>query len=170
LERDVQGVHRGARSDNFRSEGLTAIAIIVASRTTLVEEVSKFRNVTNHLGITSLLSRLLGEFVPDVEPLTILLVNALTTNLDLNIVDDVVTDPVEPTELGTRTITTLELHLRESGLEVHTIDQVTITLDGASDLLTEVRGTIERVFDGLHSKVGVTSVHHFEEGNLRITS
>jgi hypothetical protein len=162
LERDVQGVHRGARSDNFRSEGLTAIAIIVASRTTLVEEVSKFRNVTNHLGITSLFTRLLGELVPDVEPLTVLLVDALTTNFNLNIVDDVVANPVEPTELGTRTITRLELYLRESGLEVHAVNQVTITLDGASDLLTEVRGTIERVLNGLHSKVGVSAIYNLE--------
>jgi hypothetical protein len=122
LERDVESVHRGARSDDFRGEGFTAIAIIVASRTTLVEEVSKFRNVTNHLGVTGLFASFLGEFVPDVEPLTILFVNALTTDFDFNIFDDVVTDPVEPSELSTRAVRRLELYLRKSSLEVHTID------------------------------------------------
>ncbi len=39
LEGDVESVHGGARSDGFRSEGFTAIAIIVAGRATLVEEV-----------------------------------------------------------------------------------------------------------------------------------
>jgi hypothetical protein len=122
LERDVESVHRGARSDDFRGEGFTAIAIIVASRTTLVEEVSKFRNVTNHLGVTGLFTRFLGEFVPDVEPLTILFVNALTTDFDFDVFDDVVTDPVEPSELSTRAVRRLELYLRKSSLEVHTID------------------------------------------------
>jgi hypothetical protein len=116
LERNVESVHRGARSDYFRSEGLTAIAVIVASRATLVQEVSEFRDITNHLGVTSLLARFLGKLVPDVEPLTIVLVNTLATNFNLNILDDVVTDPVEPTELSTRTVAWLELYLGESSL------------------------------------------------------
>jgi hypothetical protein len=42
-------------------------------------------------------------------------------------------------------------------------------LDGASHLLAEVRGTIERVLDGLHGEVGVAAVDHLEECNLRVT-
>jgi hypothetical protein len=122
LERDVEGVHRGAAGNHFRGEGLTAIAVIVASGATLVEEVGEFRDVTNHLGVAGLLTRLLGEFVPDVEPVTIVLVNALTTDFDFDVVDDVVANPVEPAELGTRAVRRLELYLRESGLEVHTVD------------------------------------------------
>jgi hypothetical protein len=122
LERDVESVHRCAAGDDFRGERFTAIAIIVASRTTLVEEVSEFRNVTNHLSITSLFTRFLGEFVPDVEPLTVLFVNALTTDFNLHVLNEVVTDPIEPAELSTRTITGLELYLRKSSLEVHAVD------------------------------------------------
>jgi hypothetical protein len=43
-------------------------------------------------------------------------------------------------------------------------------LDGASNLLAEVRGTVERVFNGLHSEVGVSAVNNLEESNLRVTS
>ena len=170
LERDVQGVHRGARGDDLRGEGLTAIAVVVASRATLVQEVRELGHIANHLGITGLLASLLSELVPNVEPVTILLVDALTTDLNLNIIDDVVTDPVEPTELSARTVRHLQLNLRQGGLEVHTVDQITIALNGAGDLLAEVRGAVKRVLDRLHGKVGVAAVHHLEESDLRVAS
>ena len=100
LQRDVEGVHRGARGDDLGGERLTAIAIVVARRATLVEEVRELGHVADHLGITGLLTRLLGKLVPDVKPITVVLVNALATDLNLDIVNEVVTDPVEPTELG----------------------------------------------------------------------
>ena len=104
LQRDVQGVHRGAAGDNFRGEGFTAIAVIVARGSTLVQQVGELRDVADHLSITSLLSRFLGEFVPNVEPVTIVLVDTLSTDFDFNVVDQVVTNPVQPTELSTRAI------------------------------------------------------------------
>jgi len=100
LQRDVEGVHRGARGDDLGGERLTTVAIVVARRAALVEEVRELGHVADHLGIASLLTRLLGELVPDVKPITVVLVDALATNLDLDVVDEVVTDPVEPTELG----------------------------------------------------------------------
>ncbi len=170
LQGDVQSVHGGAAGDHLRGEGLTAIAVIVASAATLVEQVGELRDIANHLGVAGLLTRLLGELIPDVEPLAILLVDALATDFDLNILDDVVTDPVEPAELGARAVGGLELHLGESRLEVHAVDQITIALDSASDLLAEVRGTVERVLNGLHGEVSVAAVNHLEECNLGVTS
>jgi len=170
LQRDVQGVHRGARGDDLGGEGLTAIAIVVARRTALVQEVGELRDVADHLGITGLLASLLGELVPDVHPVTVLLVDALTTDLNLNIVDHVVTDPVQPAELSARTVGRLKGDLRQGGLQVHAVDQITVALDGAGDLLAEVRGTVEGVLDRLHRKVGVTTVHHLEESDLRVAS
>ena len=170
LQRDVQGVHRRARGDDLRGEGLTAIAVVVASRATLVQEVRKLGYIANHLGITGLLAGLLSELVPNVKPVTVLLVNALTTDLNLNIIDDVVTDPVEPTELSARTVRRLELHLRQGSLEVHAVDQITVALNRAGNLLAKVRGAVKRVLDGLHGEVGVAAVHHLEESDLRVAS
>ena len=163
LERDVEGVFRGALLDFIRGVGDSSTAVSVAGFTTLDEGVDELRNVTNHLGITSLLSRFLGEFVPDVEPVTIVLVDTLTTNFDFDVLDDVVTRPVQPSELSTRAVTGLESDLREGSLEIHAVDQITITLDGASDLLAKVGGTIERVFNGFHGKVGVTTVNNLKD-------
>jgi hypothetical protein len=127
-------------------------------------------DVTNHLGITGLLTRLLGEFIPDVEPLAVVLVDTLTTDFEFNGLNEVVANPVEPTELSTRTVSGLESYLRESGLEVDTVDQVTVTLDSAGYTLAEARGTVERVLNGLHGEVGVTTVDNLEEGDLGVTS
>lgn len=168
LEGDVQGVHRCARGDNLRRQGLATIAVIVASGAALVEQVGEFRDVTNHLGVTSLLARLLGELIPDVQPLSVLLVDALTTDLDLDVVDEVVADPVEPAELGTRAVSRLKLNLGKSGLQVHAVDQITVALDSAGNLLAEVGGAVERVLDGLHREVSVATVHDLKNTEYQI--
>ena len=163
LQRNVQSVHRRAAGNDLRGKRLTAIAVVVTARTTLVDQVGQLRDVTDHLGVTGLLSRLLRELVPNVEPVTIMLINTLATDLNLNVADDVVTNPVEPSELSTRAVRRLELNLRQSSLEVHAVDQITITLNGAGDLLAEVRSTVERVLDRLHREVGVTTIHDLED-------
>lgn len=170
LEGNIQGIFGGAVEDLGRRVGLTASAVIVAALTTLHEQVGELRDVTYHLGITSLLTRLLGEFIPDVEPLAVVLINALTTDFELNGLNEVVTNPVEPAELSTRTVRALEGDLRESGLEVDTVDQITVTLDSAGYTLAEARGTVKRVLNGLHGEVGVTTVDYLEEGDLGVTS
>jgi len=168
LQRDVQGVHRGARGDDLGGEGLTAIAIVVAARTALVQEVGELGDVADHLGITGLLASLLGELVPDVHPVTVLLVDTLTTDLNLDVVDDVVTDPVQPTELSTRAIGRLQGNLGKGGLEVHAVDQITVALNGAGDLLAEVRGAVKRVLDRLHGKVSVATIDNLKKGDLGV--
>jgi len=104
-----------------------------------------------------------------MHPVTIVLVDALATDFNLNVVDQVVTNPVQPTELSTRAIGYLQSNLRQSGLEVHAMNQITVTLNGAGDFLAEVGGTIEGVLNGLHGEVSVTSVHDFKKCNLGVT-
>jgi len=164
LQRNVQSVLRGARGNLVEGVGLRVVrAGSVAALATLDEQVDELRHVANHLGITGLLARLLGELVPDVEPVTIVLVNLLATNLNIHVVDQVVTDPVEPAELGARAIRGRKGHLGESGLEVDTVDQVTITGDGALDLLAKVGSAREGLLNGLHGKVGVATVDDLED-------
>jgi hypothetical protein len=170
LQRDVQSVHRGAAGERPQRSGARRRSSHCrkcchpgrAGWSAQARCPPSWRN--------RLLAGLLGELIPDVQPLAILLVDALATDFDLNILDDVVTDPVEPAELGTRAVAGLELHLGESGLQVHTVDQITVALDSAGDLLAEVRGAVERVLNGLHGEVGVAAVHHLEKSNLRVTS
>jgi hypothetical protein len=170
LEGDVESVLRGALADLVGAVGLTSNAVIIAILATLGDQVGELGNVTNHLGVTSLLARLLGELIPDVEPLTIMLIDTLTADLELNLLDEVVTRPVQPTELGTRAIRSGDGHLREGSLEVHAVDQVTVTLDSAGNSLAKARGTVEGVLDGLHGEVSVATVNRLEESNLRVSS
>ena len=169
LEGDVEGVLRGAVADDLRGVGLTANAVGITADTTLLDDVGELGDVTNHLGVTGLLAGLLGELVPDLEPVTVVLVNALTTDLKLNGADKVVANPVEPAELSTRTVSGGDNDRGESGLEVHTVDEITVALDGTGHLLGEVGGTVEGVLNGLHSEVRVTTVHNLPESDLGVT-
>ena len=85
LERDVQRVLRRAVGDLREGVGLAARAGIVAGLATLYEHVHELRNVANHLRIAGLLARLLREFIPDLEPVTVVTVDALAADLKLNI-------------------------------------------------------------------------------------
>ena len=162
LQWDVQGVHGGARGDDLGRQWLTTIAVVVARRATLVQEVRELGDVADHLRIAGLLASLLRKLVPDVHPVTVLLINALTTNLNLDIIDEVVTNPVEPTELRARAVRRLKGDLRQGGLQVHAVNQITVALDGAGDLLAKVRGAVERVLDRLHGEVGVTTIYNLK--------
>ena len=168
LQRDVQSVLRGASEELGRGVGLAASALVVAILTTLHDQIGQVGHVTHHLGVAGLLTGLLGELVPDVQPVTIVLVNALTTDLELDVVDQIVANPVEPAELSTRTVRGLELHLGQSGLQVHAVDQVAVALDSAGHLVTEARVAVEGILNGLHREVGVTAVHRLEESDLGI--
>jgi hypothetical protein len=168
LEGDVEGVLRGAVLDLVGGVRLARGAVVVAGLAALNDQVGELGDVANHLGIAGLLARLLGELIPDVEPLTVVLVDALTTDLELDLADEVVANPVEPAELRTRAVRGEELDLGEGGLEVHTVDQVTVALNSDSDLLAEARRAVERVLDGLHGEVGVAAVHDLEESDLGV--
>ena len=104
LERDVEGVCRCTVEELCRLVGLTAGTVIIACLTTLDEKVRELGDITNHLGITGLFASLLRELIPDVEPVAIVLINALATDFNLNRLDKIVTNPVEPAELCTRAV------------------------------------------------------------------
>jgi hypothetical protein len=127
--------------------------------------LGELRNITNHVSISILVTSSLAQLVPDVEPLTIVLINLLSTNFENNVVDELVSEPVDPTELSRR-----NRDSRDSDLEVGTVDEITVSRDGAGDLLSEVSVTVEGLLNGLHREVGVASVDDLEESNLRVAS
>jgi len=105
LQRDVQSVLRGALQHLGRCVWLgVGGARLVAILTTLNQQVGQLWDIADHLGVTGLLTRGLGQLIPDLEPVTVVLVDLLTTDLNVDVVDQVVANPVEPAELGTRAI------------------------------------------------------------------
>jgi hypothetical protein len=89
------------------------------------------------------------------------LVNALTTDLDLNVLEEAETDVVDPATAS---------ECREVDLEVDAVDQITVAGDLSHDGAGEPSSTVEGVGDGLNRKIRVTTVDYLEEGNLRVTS
>ena len=170
LEGDVQGVLGRAVADLGGGAGLgVGGAVRVARLTALDDQVDEGGNVANHLGVARLLTGLLGELVPDLEPVTVVLVDLLAANLNVDVVDQVVANPVEPAELGAAAVAGLELNLGERALEVDTVDQIAVTGDGALHLLAKVGRAVEGLLDGLHGKVRVATIDDLKEGNLRVS-
>ena len=169
LEGDVERVLRGAVGVRGRREGLrVGRAGAVAALAALEEKVDELGDVANHVGVTGLLAGLLRELVPDLEPVAVVLVDLLTADLNVDIVDQIVANPVEPAELRTRAVTRLERNLGERGLEVDTVDEIAVAADRALNLLAEVRRAVERLLNGLHGEVCVATVNDLEKCNLRV--
>jgi len=140
-----------------------------------IRDVGQLGRVADHLEVASLLLGRHGELVPDVHPVTVLAINALATNLNLDLGDQLLTDKVQPTGIDTVVAGTAGGHhllvdLGESHLQVGAVAKVTITRDGAGDTATEVSLALERLLDGFHRKVGVASVRHLPESNFRSSS
>jgi len=90
LEGDVHRVSGGALAYSRRRYRLRVTisrAYIVAVLTSRREEVDKLGDVADHACVTTLLARGERELVPDVHPVAILLIDLLTTNLELYLRD-----------------------------------------------------------------------------------
>jgi hypothetical protein len=135
-----------------------------------VSDKGKLGGVSNHGIVTLLLVDGESKVVPDVHPVTILAVNALTTDFDLNLGNKLLTREIKPT--GINTILASALHrlvdLGKSNLKVSAVSQITIAGDGASHTTTEIGLSVKSLLNGLHGKVSVTFVRYLPEGNLRV--
>ncbi len=136
-----------------------------------VGDVGKLSGVANHLVITSLLLGGHGELIPDVHPVTILAINALASNLDLDLGEQLLAGVIQPAGINI-TITTLSkilVNLGESNLDIGAVSQISVSGDGAGHTATKVSLTVEGLLDGLHGEVGVASVRHLPVSDLGVS-
>jgi ABC-type uncharacterized transport system permease subunit len=105
-----------------------------------------------------------------VHPVTILAINALTTDLNLNLRNQLLTGEIKPTSINTVLVSALHglVNLGESNLKVSAVSQITIARYGAGYTTTKIGLTVKSLFDRLHCEVGVTFVRHLPKGNLRV--
>ena len=169
LERDVEGgfregIARGA--DLARSIGL-ARAIDVGEGG--VREVSELGGVANHCVVALLLARAHGELVPDVHPVAVVAVNALTTNLDFDLGDELLAREVEPSGIDALSIVKILADLWKCYLKNGVVSKISVSGDGAGYTASEIGLTVESLFNGFHGKVGVSAVGHLPVGNLRVS-
>jgi hypothetical protein len=172
LEGNIEGGLRESIAGSANLAGGSGLARTINVIERGVSDVSELSGVSNHGKVARALVNSQGKLVPDVHPITILAINALATNLDLNLRDNLLTGEVKPTGINTVLAGALHLlvDLGESNLKVSAISQITIAGDSASHTATKIGLAVESLFNRLHGKVGVALVAHLPEGNLRITS
>ena len=154
LEGNVEsGLRKGiAGSANLAGGEGVARTIDVGERG--IRDEGELSGVTNHLEVATLLLGGHGELVPDVHPITILAIDALATNLNLNLSDDLLTGEIEPAGInagGSRgkcgSVSHKLVNLGESNLEVRAVGKITVAADNACNTATEIGLTVESLLD-----------------------
>jgi hypothetical protein len=104
-------------------------------------------------------------------------INALSTDFNLNVADKNVADVVDPSEaivaiinIGLLVSNNRALNKGKSNLKVNTVNQITITRNGASNTFAEISGTVKGLLNGFNREVGVTAVNDLKESDLGVSS
>jgi hypothetical protein len=172
LKRDIKG---GLRESVTGSANL-ARSVGIARTIDVVEggvgDEGQLGGVADHLEVAALLLGGHGKLVPDVHPITVLTVDTLATDLNLNLRDELFTGEVKPTgiDISSRSVLQSLANLGKSNLKVSAVSQITITRDGACHAATEVSLAVKSLLDRLHGEVSVTLVANLPESDLGVTS
>jgi hypothetical protein len=164
LERHVKGGLRKGVARSAHLAGSARVARSINISELRVSDVGKLGGVTNHLVVATLLLLGESELVPDVHPVTVLAIDALATNLNLNLSDELLTREIKPASELSKVL----VDLRKSHLKIGAVGKITVTCKGAGNTATEISLAVESLFNRLHSKVCVATVSHLPESNLRI--
>jgi len=177
LKRNVEGGLRKGIAGGTHLAGSLGVARTINISERGISDEGKLGGVTNHLEVSTLLLGSHGKLVPNVHPITILAVNALATNLNLNLSDELLSGEIQPTGINTSVVasgvsanTHQLVDLGKSHLKISAVGKITITADRALDTTTEIGLSVESLLYRFNSKVGVTSVSYLPESDLRITS
>ena len=177
LKRNVEGGLRKGIAGGTHLAGSLGVARTINISERGISDEGKLGGVTNHLEVSTLLLGSHGKLVPNVHPITILAVNALASNLNLNLSDELLSGEIQPTGINTSVVasgvsanTHQLVDLGKSHLKISAVGKITITADRALDTTTEIGLSVESLLYRFNSKVGVTSVSYLPESDLRITS
>ena len=120
---------------------------------------------SGHLSVRSLLGLIHVKLGVQTPPLLVVLVNALTTDGKLNVVDGTLSDEVAVIgRVGGGGVG------RDGGeLNVHVTDKITVAGNSHGNTTGVGRGTVHGLLNVLHREVGVALVFRLEEGNLGVT-
>ena len=176
-EPELKGDIKGGLGEGVTGSANLARSVGVARTIDVVEgrvgDEGELAGVADHLEVAALLLGRHGKLVPDMHPVTVLAVDALATDLNLNLRDELLTGEIEPTGINagcTRRVLQRLTDLGKSHLKVGAVSQITVTRDGAGHTTTEVGLAVESLLDRLHGEVGVTLVANLPESNLGVTS
>jgi hypothetical protein len=145
----------------------------VETRVAVEEEQQREENRTGrggnrvgrHLTVVRLLGVVQVQLRVQTPPLLVVLVDALTTDGEFNILDRTFGDPARIKVGGTG----LGAEGRGDEFDVHVADQITVAGNSDGHAAVVGRGAVDSLFDVFHREVRVSLVHSLEEGNLRVT-
>jgi len=119
----------------------------------------------SHLGVGGLLGLIEVKLGVEAPPLLVVLVDALTTNGKLDVVDGTLGDPVAVVSgVGSEGVG----RGREK-LNVHVTDKITVAGNSHGDATGVGGSTVDGLLDVLHREVGVALVLRLVESNLGVT-
>jgi hypothetical protein len=154
LEGDVKSGLRESISGGANLAGSQGIARAINLRERGISDEGKLGNVTNHLEVATLLLSSHCELIPDVHPVTILTINSLTTDLNLNLGNELLTGEIQPTSintrarvLGKRSNTHKLVDLRESHLQVGSVGKVTVSRDDTLNSASKIGLAVESLLN-----------------------
>jgi len=127
-----------------------------------VDSLAIFR--CGHLTPSGLLGLVQVELGVHAPPLLVVLVNALATDRQFDVVDGTLGNPVAIGGGGGGRNGRVRLQL-----DVHVTNQITVTGDSHGHAAGVGGGTVHGLFDVLHREVSVALVFGLEEGHLRVT-
>ncbi len=175
LEGDVEGLGGGTLTRDAGDRGLRRRASGIESDTSTALHEDEVVGVTDERveGLDG--TGLRGELGPDLHPVTVLTINALAADFNLNLLDEAVADVVEPAEaLGSvRTadnagVASRHVDLRENNLHVGLVHKISVTVDDGRHTLVKVGLTVEGNLNGLNREVSVALVENLPEGDLGV--
>ena len=167
LQRDVERTRGRAGTGGARVRQLRASARGIQRIALAVLHQHEVVRVADHVVERLNRAHILGQLGPDLHPVAILAVDALSTDLELNRLDEAVSDVVEPAE-AVQLADRREVDRRENHLDVRAVHQVGIAVDDGRHALVEVRLAVERHLNGLHREVRVTLVQDLPERDLGV--
>jgi len=122
-----------------------------------------------HLAIVDLVALAQEGLGVQAEPGLVVLVDALTTDGQLNGCDGTLSHPAH-VNVGVGGGQVRGVQLRGLQANVHVADQIAVAGNGHGHTTGVGGGTVHRLLDVLHSKVGVALVHSLEKGHHGLTS
>jgi hypothetical protein len=102
LKRNVKsGLRKGIARSAYLARGRRIARAINISKVRISQE-SELSGLANHLVVATLLVLVKSQLIPDLHPVTVMLVNALTANLNLNVINELVAREIKPTSVYVR--------------------------------------------------------------------
>jgi len=173
LEGDVQRLGGRALARHARDRRLRARARRIEGNAGRALDEYEVVGVADHRVQHLDVSGLRRQLRPDLHPVTILAVNALAADLNLNLLQQAVADVVQPAEAARRRGAERagrgrQVNGREHNLDVRLVHQVSVAVNDGSYALVKVGLAVEGNLNRLYGEVRVALVQNLPERNLGV--